>query len=67
MSGRPLNNGKRDLDMGKLQSKLDRLLLALANKLEREQLPPTIVAPAPARAFLTVNVQLARYTFRTIC
>src|SRR5436309_10006130 len=53
--------------MGKVQSKLDRLLLALANKLEREKLPPTIVAPAPARAFLTVNVQLARYTFRTIC
>jgi hypothetical protein len=67
MSGNPPKNGERGLDMGKVQSKLDRLLLALGNKLEREQLPPAIVAPAPARAFLLVHVQLARSTFRAIC
>jgi ParB-like chromosome segregation protein Spo0J len=45
VSGKPLKKDERGLDMSKVQTKLDRLLPALANKLEREQLPPAIVAP----------------------
>lgn len=67
MTGKPPQKAERGLDLGKVQTKLDRLLQAIGYKLEREELPSSIVARPLARAFLLVNVPLARSTFRAIC
>ena len=64
-----LAQGRQDrgLHMDRVQSKLDRLLVAVANKLEREQSPRAPNVPNPARTVLLLNVKLARSTYRTIC
>lgn len=58
---------ERGLRISRVQSKLDRLLLAASYKLEREPSASAPNVPQAARLVLMLNVKLARSTYRTIC